>query len=91
MSSVFNFNNSNLDGFNGIAERKKKDFDSMIEAILMVALQNKIDVKKMNHEEIINFVKKEKSNIEKELKTIEQNKKNSKNQKQENNLYNKHF
>lgn len=58
--------------------KKKKDFDTMIEAISMIALKHKVNVKAMNHEQVLNFVERRKNEINDEFKIIEENKKNRK-------------
>lgn len=55
--------------------KPKKDFDAMIEAISMVALKHKVNVKAMNHEQVLNFVERRKNEINDEFKIIDENKK----------------
>lgn len=56
--------------------KKKKDFNNMIQAISNIAALNKIDIKKYNYNQIINFTKKYSLDINKEYKNIEKNKEN---------------
>ena len=55
--------------------KPKKDFDTMIEAISMVALKHKVNVKAMSHDQILNFVERRKNEINDEFKIIDENKK----------------
>lgn len=55
--------------------KNKKDFNLMIEAVAMVALKQKRNVKKWNSDEIIEFIKKNKNEVWEELRILERSKK----------------
>lgn len=61
---------------NGLG-KKKKDLNLMVEAVAMVALKQKIDVKKKqwNSDQIIEFIKKNRSEVWEELRILERSQK----------------
>lgn len=61
---------------NGLG-KKKKDLNLMVEAVAMVALKQKIDVKKKqwNSDQIIDFIKKNRNEVWEELRILERTQK----------------
>lgn len=74
MTTLHNFRNTSVSTL-GLDKKPKRDFDIMLEAITMVALKHKVNLKVMNHEQVLAFVERKKSEVDDEYKNIEQNKK----------------
>lgn len=57
------------------AGKNKRDLNLIVEAVAMVALKQKRNVKKWTSDQIIEFVKKNKNEVWEELRILERNKK----------------
>jgi len=57
------------------ADKNKRDLNLIVEAVAMVALKQKRNVKKWTSDQIIEFVKKNKNEVWEELRILERNKK----------------
>lgn len=77
MTTLHNFRNTSVSP-SGQEKKPKRDFNIMLEAITMVALKHKVNLKVMNHQQVLDFVERKKSEVDDEYKNIEQNKKVSK-------------
>lgn len=56
-------------------DKNKRDLNLIVEAVAMVALKQKRNVKKWTSDQIIEFVKKNKNEVWEELRILERNKK----------------
>lgn len=74
MTTLHNFRNTSVSPL-GQEKKTKRDFNIMLEAITMVALKHKVNLKVMNHQQVLDFVERKKSEVDDEYKNIEQNKK----------------
>lgn len=69
MSTISSYNNQH----SKISGQKKKNLNLMVAAVAMVALKQKLNVKKWSENEIIAFIKSNKTEIREELYILERN------------------